>query len=339
MNKKYPRVAIIGALGIVGQELIHILAERNFKLKSLSLFGSKKSHGKTINFRDEELSINELTHVDQIEADLAFFCAGAKVSLDFIDKLRAKGCICIDKSSAYRLKHDIPLITFEVNGHSLTKEHRIIASPNCVVTPLTQVLAIINKLASINQVIVSTYQAVSGAGIKGSNELEEQVRNLFNMREIKPSVFPKQIAFNLLPVIPSEALLDNMGKTDEEVKIILETKKILNLPDLAMEVSCVRVPVFNSHSMSVSIGCDHYIDLNEATKALKHAKGIKVIDDIKNNLYPTPLLANGQDDTLVGRIRLNTAAPFGISLWITSDNLRTGAALNAVKIAETMSWE
>jgi aspartate-semialdehyde dehydrogenase len=339
-HKKNPRVAIIGASGMVGRELIQILEQRSFKLSELSLFGTKKSKGEEIDFRDQQLMINELTHVDQIEADLAFFCTGAKVSIDFIDKLAQKGCISIDKSSAYRLREDVPLIAFEVNGH-LIKEMRpkIIANPNCVVTPLTQVLLPIHKLSPLTQVVVSTYQAVSGAGLDASNELDLQVRGLFNMREVKSPVLGKQIAFNILPFIPANGDIDEEGKTDEEIKVIMETKKILNLNSLAMEVTCVRVPVFNGHSMSVTIGCEKAISVEKAREVLSKSLGVKVIDDPSNNFYPTPLEANGKDETLVGRIRKNTSHPFGITLWISSDNLRSGAALNAVKIAENILWE
>lgn len=296
--------------------------------------------GEEIDFRGDSLPVRELTSVDQIEADLAFFGAGAKVSLDFIDKLAQKGCICIDKSSAYRMRPNVPLVVPEVNGHLLReKKSSIIASPNCVATPLVQVLAPIHRLAPLDQVVVSTYQAVSGAGKEASDELELQVRDLFNMRDVKASVFGKQIAFNVLPFIPARGPVDTQGKTDEEIKLIEETKKILDLQGLKMEATCVRVPVFNGHSMSVTLSTKSQLKIDVVLDTLAKTPGIMIIDNPAQFSYPTPLDASGEDVTLVGRIRPNTSAPFGVTLWISSDNLRTGAALNAVKIAENLLWE
>lgn len=337
---KIPRVAVVGATGMVGRELIRILEERSFKLASLELFASGQSAGETIDFKDDSLDVQELTSADQIQADIAFFGAGAKVSLDFIEKLTAKGTICIDKSSAYRLRDNVPLVVPEVNGHLLKgSKHKIVASPNCIATPLVQVLGPIHKLAQLESVIVSTYQAVSGAGKKASDELESQVRDLFNMRDVNTDVFGKRIAFNVLPVIPAHGPINQLGKTDEEVKLIEETKKILQLPDLKMEATCVRVPVFNGHSMSVTIATKKPIKIDDALDILTKAPGIMLIDHPEKGSYPTPLDACGEDVTLVGRIRPNTSAPCGLSLWISCDNLRTGAALNAVRIAETILLE
>jgi|SRR5579871_3327643 len=336
-----PRVAIIGATGMVGRELIHILEERSFKTSGLQLFASSRSALETIDFNDEPVVVQELTTAEQIEADIAFFAAGAKVSQAFIDQVRAKGTICIDKSSAYRLKENVPLVVPEVNGHILRgHRHDLIASPNCVATPLAQVLAPIHQLAILDSVVVSTYQAVSGAGKLASVELESQVRDLFNMREVKSKVFDKRIAFNVLPAIPARGLINDAGNTDEEAKVTAETQKILGLDSLKVDVTCVRVPVFNGHSMSVTIATKKPIKINDALDILAKAPGIMLMDDRdKKGAYPTPLDACGKDFTLVGRVRPIKSAAFGLSLWLSSDNLRTGAALNAVRIAETIMLE
>ncbi|HXW52667.1 MAG TPA: aspartate-semialdehyde dehydrogenase [Myxococcota bacterium] len=337
---KNPRVAVIGATGMVGRELVRILEERSFKLSHLALFASPNSAGTVIDFKGEELVVQELKSVDQIDADLAFFGAGSKVSLAMVEPLAKKGTICIDKSSAYRMREHVPLVVPEVNGYLLQKDFpTIIASPNCVATPLVQALAPIHKAAELDQVVVATYQAVSGAGKAASDELETQVRDLFNMRDVDTQVFGKRIAFNVLPCIPARGSINHLGKTDEEVKLIEETKKILDAGELRMEATCVRVPVFNGHSMAVSLGTKRPIKVNDALDILTKAPGIMMVDRLDLGVYPTPLDASGEDRTLVGRLRENTATSHGLSLWISSDNLRTGAALNAVRIAETLMLE
>ncbi len=337
---KKPRVAIIGATGMAGREVIRILEERKFNLTSLDLFASVKSAGVDIDFGQDTLHVKELRSVDDINADIAFFAAGSKVTLAFAEKLAERGTICIDKSSAFRLREDVPLIVPEVNGELLRNNtQRIIASPNCVAAPLVQVLKPIHNISPIEQVVVSTYQAVSGAGKQGCDELETQVRDLFNLRDPKTDVFGKRIAFNVLPFIPAQGDVDTLGKTDEEAKVIAETKKILNLDELKIDVTCVRVPVFNGHSMAVHIACKNPIKIEDAIHTLSSAPGIILIDNPQKGSYPTPQDASGEDVTLVGRIRLNTSATYGLSLWISSDNLRTGAALNAVRIAETIMRE
>jgi aspartate-semialdehyde dehydrogenase len=335
---KKPSIAVIGATGMVGRELLRILEERNFKFSKIQLFASKKSRGEIINFGDDLLLVEELTNADQVEADIAFFAAGSKVSKTYIHKIASQGVICIDKSSYLRLDPNIPLVVNEVNIDK-ARNAPIIASPNCIATPLTQVLAPLHKKFGLEQVIISTYQAVSGAGKGGTDELESQVRDLFNMREVTSHVFDKRIAFNILPFIPAHGVLDSLGKTDEESKIIQETKKILDIPELKIEVTCVRVPVFNGHSMSVSIATKKPCEILEVVNTLEQALGIILINNTQKSSYPTALDACGNDMTLVGRVRPNTSVQQGLSLWIASDNLRTGAALNAVRIAETITTE
>lgn len=338
--KKNPSVAVIGATGMVGRELIRILEERKFKLSKLKLFASKKSAGEKIEFNDESIVVEELISAEQINTDLAFFAAGSKISELYLDKVAAQGTICIDKSAYSRMRPDVPLVVNEVNSNNAqVKNARIIASPNCIATPLTQVLAPLAQRAGLTQVVVCTYQAVSGAGQAGSDELESQIRDLFNMRDIKTEVFGERIAFNVLPFIPAHGKLDKFLKTSEEEKVIEESKKILGLPDLKMETTCVRVPVFNGHSMAVHLAFDQEVKISDAIDTLRKAPGLILFDDPKKASYPTALDACGNDMTLVGRVRPNTAATFGLSLWVVSDNLRTGAALNAVRIAETISLE
>ncbi len=330
-------ISIIGATGIVGRELLRILEERKFPFKELKLFASQNSAGEKLDCGDEEFVVQELISADQITTDIAFFAAGSSVSKSFVEEVAKNGTICIDKSGAFRMREDVALIVAEVNAELLKhRRYPIISSPNCIATPLTQVLAPLMSLASLTQVVVSTYQAVSGAGKHGSDELETQVRDLFNLRDPKIKVFGKRIAFNVLPFIPGKSTIDDLGKTEEEYKIIEETKKILALPELQIEVTSVRVPVFNGHSMAVNIAFNNEVKINDAIEVLAKAPGIILIDDPRNAKYPTALDACGEDMTLVGRLRPNTSVKHGLSFWIVSDNLRTGAALNAVRIAEKL---
>lgn len=323
MNKKNNlKVAVIGATGIVGRELIEILAQRKFPTKSLSLFASKNSMGEVFSFKGESLIVKELLEINDIDSDtdIAFFAVSAKIAKKFVEPLSKKGVFCIDKSSAFREKENAKLIVPEVNAELLKNFHtRIIASPNCIAVPLVQVLKPLHDAFGLLKVLVSTYQAVSGAGKEGSDELESQVRDLFNFKKPAINIFDKRIAFNLLSFI-----------NEEEEKVINETKKILKLPNLLMDVTCVRVPIFNGHSMAVNLSFENPSNISQVMKLLSQLPHIKLVDE------PTPLEASGKDETYVGRIRLNGALKNGLSLFICSDNLRTGAALNAVKIAETI---
>jgi aspartate-semialdehyde dehydrogenase len=333
-------VAIIGATGVVGRELIRILEEGPLLITKLKLFASERSAGELLSFRDEDVMVQVLSSAEQIDTDIAFFAAGSKVSKQYIETAAANGTTCIDKSSAFRLDKDVPLIVAGVNSDILKDDsYKIIASPNCVATPLCQVLSPIEKMAGISQVIAVSLQAVSGAGKEGSDELESQIRDLFNLREIQTEVFGQRIAFNALPFVPARSAIDALGKTEEEAKVIEETKKILTLPKLKMDITCVRVPVFNGHSLAVHIATERPIDFNALNNTLKNSPGIMIVDEPKKGIYPTPLMASGQDVTFVGRLRKNTAAKNGISLFLASDNLRTGAALNAARIAEIITME
>lgn len=338
MSKKI-KVAIVGASGLSGKELISILESSSLNISELHLFASSVSAGEKIDYKDDILVIRELKNADSIDADLVFLATDSLLSLELAPKLRSKGMMVIDKSTAFREKE--LLIIPSINGDLLNKvsQASIIASPNCVVVPICEVLYPIHKKYGLLQVIVSTYQAVSGAGKKAIDELEKQVRDLFNLRESEISSFDKQIAFNVLPNIPSFGELNQLLQTQEEEKIIQETKKILKLSDLLMQVTCVRVPVFNGHSMSVSIATEEKVDIEEVKNLLSSQKGIILHDDIKSSSYPTPLESSGIDDIIVGRIRPNTAVKNGVSLFICADNLRVGASLNAARIAAKLYEE
>lgn len=330
-------ISVIGATGVVGRELVRILEERSFPVSQIKLFSSKNSAGEKMEFMGDDVVVQELHSPAQIDTDIAFFAAGGHISRTFIDQVAALGTICIDKSSALRMREDVALLVADVNDDVLKKHpQKIIASPNCIATPLTQVLAPLHRLAPLESVIVSTYQAVSGAGKNGTDELEKQVRDLFNLRDSETTVFGQRIAFNVLPFIPARSTINAQGKTEEEWKVIEESQKILGLPHLKMDVTCVRVPVFNGHSMAVNIATSKEIKINDVVEVLAKTPGIILIDDPTKAKYPTALDASGEDMTLVGRIRPNTAVQHGLSLWIVSDNLRTGAALNAVRIAEKL---
>lgn len=318
-----PKVAILGATGAVGREIISILAEKRFPLSSLTLYASKKSADEEIEYMSDTITVKELVDPKEIDAHIIFVAIPSHLAKKAVPFLLTKDCFIIDKSSAFREDDRALLIVPEVNGEKINLATRLVASPNCVAVPLALVLKPIGDAFGIKQIVVSTYQAVSGAGKKATDELESQVRDLFNLREISCDIFKKPIAFNILPFIP-----------DEEEKIVSETKKLLEIPELLMDVTAVRVPVFNGHSMSVHMELKKSPDINAIRELLKSFSYLHLEDDVSNLCYPNPMDASGKDETMVGRIRVSKAFDNGLSLFISSDNLRTGAALNAVKIAQ-----
>jgi len=340
-KRVYPRsfhFAVVGATGIVGQELLSILASGKIPVASVKAVASKNSAGERVPFGDQELVVEELNDEVFDGVDVAFFGVGSDITKRYIPVAAKKGVVCIDKSSAYRMESDIPLVVAEVNPEDVAmyKSRNVIASPNCTATPLVQVLSALNKVAKAKRVVVASYQAVSGAGKGGLEELDKQTRDLFNMRDIESEVFNHRIAFNVLPLIPASGNFDEEGSTEEEQKVVEESRRILKMPNLKMAVTCARVPVFNGHSEAVNIEFESEISAERARDVLANAPGIVVIDDRLSLLFPTPADATGEDYTLVGRIRRDNSVEHGISLWLTSDNLRTGAALNAVRIAEIL---
>lgn len=330
--------AVVGATGIVGQELLALLSEQRIPVGSVRAFASESSAGEKIAFGDEQIKVEALHDKAFDGIDVAFFSVSSDIALKYIPIAAKAGAISIDKSSAYRMNPEVPLVVPEVNPEAIAHyaKHKVIASPNCTATPLVQVLAPLHKEAKVKRVVVASYQAVSGAGKGGLEELEQQTRDLFNMRELSSKVFNNRIAFNVLPCIPAAGNFSDDGSTEEEQKVMEESRRILGLPELKMAVTCARVPVFNGHSEAINIEFESAMSADRAREVLANAPSVVVIDDAKALLFPTPEDASGEDYTLVGRIRGDNSVQHGISLWLSSDNLRTGAALNAVRIAEIL---
>lgn len=323
-------IAIAGATGIVGQELLAILSERRFPVKNLKLLASEKSAGEKHEFRDQELTVETLNEKSFESIDIAFLALDNNLAKQAHDWAKASSCVCIDKSSAFRTDPEVPLVVPEVNPEAVSgyKSKNIIASPNCTTAPLVQILKPLHEAFGLESVVLASYQAVSGAGKAGVAELEQQTRDMFNLREVENAFFSNRIAFNLIPYIEGE-----------EEKLIQETRKILNLPELKISATCVRVPVFNGHSAAFHMSFKNKIDPQKAKDLLASSKGLQLRDDLSQNLYPMPTEASGGDDTLVGRIRQDASFKNGLAAFYASDNIRTGAALNAVKIAEVLVSE
>ncbi|MCL5772425.1 MAG: aspartate-semialdehyde dehydrogenase [Actinobacteria bacterium] len=332
--KEY-NIAIAGATGAVGNVFLSILEERKFPVKNLLALASSKSVGKKIKFKGEEFEVKELTKDSFKNIDIALFSAGASRSLEFAKYAVDSGAVVIDNSSAFRMEPKVPLVVPEVNPQDILKHEGIIANPNCSTIIMVVAINPIYKLSKIKRIIVSTYQAVSGAGAKGLIELKDQTEKIiFGYKEdMKCEVFPVRIAFNVIPQI--DIFLEN-GYTKEEMKMVNETRKILGDNEIKISATTVRVPVFTSHSESVTIETEKKLSLDEIRIALKNAPGIKLKDDFKNNIYPTPLDSSDKDDVFVGRIREDISFENGICLWCVGDQLRKGAALNAIQIAEMM---
>jgi aspartate-semialdehyde dehydrogenase len=329
-------VAVAGATGAVGTQMVQCLEERNFPVKVLRPLASERSFGKAVTFRGKEVPVQVLDEKSFAGIDIALFSAGGSVSQKYGPVAAASGAVVVDNSSAFRMEPDIPLVVPEVNPQdiALYKKRGIIANPNCSTIQMVVVLKPIHDAARIKRVVVSTYQAVSGTGQKAVNELAEQVRALLSGTEPKVEVYPYRIAFNVFPHI--DVFLDN-GYTKEEMKMVLETKKIMGDDSIRVSATTARVPVFYGHSEAVNIETERKITPDEVRALLAQAPGVKVVDDPANRLYPMPLEAAGQDLTLVGRIREDTSIDNGIDLWIAADNIRKGAATNAVQIAEILA--
>src|SRR5437868_1489563 len=330
------RVAVVGATGNVGREILNILAERQFPLDEVAAVASGRSTGAVIDFGDsgEELKVRNLEHFDFAGWDIALFAAGSEVSKIYAPKAAQAGCTVIDNSSLYRMDPDVPLIVPEVNADALAgyRKKNIIANPNCSTAQLVVALKPLHDAAKIKRVVVATYQSVSGTGKAGMDELFEQSRNIFVGDSNEPKVYPKQIAFNVIP--HAGDFLDD-GSTTEEWKMVVETKKILD-PSIKLTATCVRVPVFVSHSEAVNIEFEREISAEEARDILRGAPGCLVIDKREDGGYVTPYEAAGEDATYISRIREDATVENGLVLWCVSDNLRKGAALNAIQIAECL---
>jgi aspartate-semialdehyde dehydrogenase len=332
--KKKFNVAVVGATGAVGIEMVRMLEKRKFPVNQLRLFASQRSAGKKMRFNGKPIQVERLDSKQFSGIDVALFSAGGSISLEYAPMFAEKGIFVIDNSSAWRMDPDIPLVVPEVNPEVISEDSKIIANPNCSTIQMVVALKPLHDAAKIKAVRVATYQSVSGAGGKGIQDLEEQSRSWAMKKKIPaPKKIPHQIAFNLVPQI--DVFTDN-GYTKEEMKMVNETQKIMGSDGISVSATCVRVPVFRSHSESVWIETERPLSVEEAQKLLRKAPGVKLVDDPKNGQYPMPLHAEGEMITLVGRIRKDLVSPNGLILWVVSDNLLKGAALNAVEIAELL---
>ncbi|MDE5687031.1 MAG: aspartate-semialdehyde dehydrogenase [Paramuribaculum sp.] len=328
-------VAIVGASGAVGQEFLRVLDEQNFPIDNLTLFGSKRSAGKSYTFRNKEYIVKELCHNDDFKGiDIAFVSAGGSTSIEFADTITRHGALMIDNSSAFRMDKDVPLVVPEVNGQDAFDAPRgIIANPNCTTIQMVVALKPINDLSKIKRVHVATYQAASGAGAAAMDELVEQYAEIGRGEKATVNKFAYQLAYNLIPHV--DVFTDN-GYTKEEMKMFNETKKIMHESDLDVSAMCVRVPVMRAHSEAIWVETERPVSVDEARAAFGKAEGLVVIDNPAEKKYPMPLEAAGKDPVFVGRIRKDLANANGLSFWVVGDQIKKGAALNAVQIAQYM---
>lgn len=333
MSQKEIVVAVVGATGAVGREMLKTLEERNFPAARIIPFASSRSAGTKVPFAGEELMVRELKKDVFDGVDIALFSAGGSTSEAFAPWAAGAGCVVVDNSSAWRMDARCPLVVPEVNPEALEEHKGIIANPNCSTIQMVVVLKPLHDVARIRRVVVSTYQAVSGTGQKAIVELETQVRQLFNMQEPDIRVYPYRIAFNCLPHI--DVFLEN-DYTKEEMKMVHETVKIMGDSSIKVTATCVRVPVFYGHSESVNIETERKLLPREARAILSRAPGVRVYDNPAEKMYPMAIDAAGEDETFVGRIREDESIPNGLNMWIVADNIRKGAALNAVQIAEEL---
>ena len=332
-------VAIVGATGLVGLEFISILEERKFPIDKLYPFASDNSLGQTVTYKNKEIDVIPLNEkeIEKHPVDLALFSAGAGVALDYAKHFAERGTIVVDNSSAFRMDDDVPLVVPEVNGAVLENNtSKIIANPNCSTIQLVPFLQIVEELFGIKKVVVSTYQSVSGAGKKGIEELRTQISDLFSFKEVKPEVFLQRIEFNLIPQIGP--FYDD-GYCEEEVKMINESRKILSMPALDIDVTTVRVPTFFSHAETVWMELKKECSINELHRRIKENPEMVLMDDIEQLLYPTLIDSSGRDEVFVGRLRKGREHKNTLSAWIVADNVRKGAAYNAIRIAETIFGE
>ncbi len=338
MAEKQLNIAVVGATGAVGNQMIACLEERNFPVKSLRFLASARSAGRRLRFRGDMIEVEELTENSFQGLDIAIFSAGGGTSTTFAPHAAKAGCVVVDNSSAWRMDPDVPLVVPEVNPHAIADYTRkgIIANPNCSTIQMVVALNPIHRKFGIRRLVISTYQAVSGTGKKAIHELYDQTRAMINFLDYKQEVYPHRIAFNCLPHIDS---FGENGYTKEEMKMVNETRKILEDDAIGVTATTVRVPVFYAHSESINIETHAPVPVEEVRSLLEQTPGVKVMDDPANNVYPLATDAAGQDMTLVGRIRKDESIPNGINLWVVADNIRKGAATNAVQIAEVLGRE
>lgn len=326
------RVAVVGATGAVGNTLLELLAERDFPIASLKLLASHRSAGEIITFQDEHIIVEELTHDSFGDIDVVFSSAGASVSREFIPTAVENGALVIDNTSAFRMDADTPLVVPEVNMHAVQKHNRLIANPNCSTIQMMVALKPIYDAVGIKRIVVSTYQSVSGKSGRAVMELVQQTTSALQGKQIDLELFPHQMAFNVAFDWP----FTDSGDSEEEVKMVSETRKILEDASIGVSATTVRVPVFYAHSESINVETREKLTPAQARECLADAPGVKLIDDPGNRKYPLAVDAAGKDDVYVGRIREDASVENGLNLWVVADNLRKGAALNAIQIAEKL---
>jgi len=333
------RVAVVGATGAVGQEMLNVLAQRDFPVTAIKALASARSAGKILPYTgkggdgSKTVTVEELTHDSFDDVDIALFSAGGAISEEYAPSAVKAGAVVIDNSSQFRMDDDVPLVVPEVNGTDVSAHNGIIANPNCSTIPLVMALDALAQVAPLKRVVVSTYQAASGAGQPAMDELYEQTGDFLDGKELHPKEFAHRIAFNCIPHI--DVFLED-GSTKEEWKMVVESRKILHDADLALHATCVRVPVLRCHSESVNVEFDGPITLDAVRQALAEAPGIVIIDDPDTKTYPMPAFTEKTDDVFIGRLRIDDSVEHGIAFWNVSDQLRKGAALNAVQIAELL---
>jgi aspartate-semialdehyde dehydrogenase len=332
MMKGY-KVAIVGATGLVGHEFIKVLEQRDFPIESIEMLASDRSAGKKLFFCHQDIEVKETTPESFKDIDIALFSAGAEISRYFSPIAAQSGAVVVDNSSAFRTDPKIPLVVPEINPEDIKKHKGIIANPNCSTIQMVVALYPLHKVNPIKRIVATTFQAVSGTGIAAVEELTKQAKQVLDGQATAPHVYPHQIAFNVLPEI--DVFLDN-AYTKEEWKMVEETRKIMHADDIAISATCVRVPVFTGHSEAISVEFTRAMSPDEARRILAQAPGVKLLDDPAISLYPQPWSATGTDEVFVGRIRRDSSQPNGLVMWVVSDNLRKGAALNTIQIAEEM---
>jgi len=327
------RVAILGATGAVGTELLEILESRGFPISDLKLLASPRSAGKTVIFRGESLTVEALSETSFQGIDLVLASAGGKVSREWAPKAVEAGAVVVDNSSAFRLDPSVPLIVPEVNPGAISTHQGIVANPNCTTILMTLAVWPLHQMQPVQRIIASTYQSASGAGAQAMEEVKAQALEILQGREPKAEVFPYPLAFNLFP---HDSPLDAQGYCEEEMKMVNETRKIFDAKDLRITATCVRVPVLRAHSEAINLEFLSPFSVTKAWDILDRSPGVKLIEDWSSNYFPMPIEATGRDDVLVGRIRKDRSNPCGLELWISGDQIRKGAALNAVQIAELL---
>jgi aspartate-semialdehyde dehydrogenase len=332
MTRQY-RVAIVGATGAVGIEMLHVIERRNFPASSVKLLASAGSAGKTFKFRHQELAVKTLGVNSFEDIDLAFFSAGAAISLEYAPIAVQSGAIVIDNSSAHRMQAEVPLVVPEINGGDVAAHRGIIANPNCTTAIALMALYPLHRKFRVTRMFAASYQAVSGAGALAMEELRQQSKSMISGRPIEREVFPHQIAFNVIPQVDS--FLDS-GYTKEELKLQNEARRIMHLPNFKASVTCVRVPVFRAHCVAVNAEFQERVTVAEARQAIVNFRGVELRDDPTDSVYPMPLNYAGEDVCAVGRLRIDSALENGLAFWVCGDQLLKGAALNAVQIAELL---